>query len=288
MSYRIILAPLFGSDADAVVLGAAFAVSRRSEAHVVAMFVRPDPFDLVPLVGEGVSPAVIQQLTEAAEAEINHQRDAARAGFESLARAEGVAIVTAPPAPGRPSAHWVEITGRRDEIVPRRARVSDLVVFSRIEAESPTTLRPTLEATLLGAGRPVMLAPPTPPSGIGHVVAIAWNGGVEAARAVAAALPLIDAASAVHVLTAETSRTPFDVSLDLAEYLEWRGVSCARRPVAVADEPVGAALLRTAGEVGADLLVMGGYGRSRLRELLLGGVTRHVLAHAGLPVLMAH
>lgn len=288
MAYRIILAPLFGGDTDAAVLKSAFGVSRRFDAHVSAMFVRPDPYDLVPLIGEGVSPAVIQQLTEAAEAEIDRQRDAAKASFEELCAAYSVEVADAPPASGRASAGWLEITGRRDEIIPRRARVSDLVIFSRTEAEQPTSLRPTLEATLMGAGRPLLLAPPTPPSSIGQTIAIAWNGGTEAARTVALALPLIDAASSVHVLTAETGRTSFEVTLGLAEYLEWRGVRCERRPVPVADEPVGAALLRTAAEVGADLLVMGGYGRSRMRELLLGGVTRHVLAHAELPVLMAH
>lgn len=288
MTYRIILAPLFGSDADRVVLDTAFAVSRRFEAHVVAMFVRPDPYDLVPLVGEGVSPAVIQQLTEASEAEIDRQRSASKATFESLCLTRDIPIADAPPGPGRASAGWLEITGRRDEIIPVRARVSDLVIFSRTEAEQATSLRPTLEATLLGAGRPLLLARSAPSTGIGHSIAIAWNGRTEAARAVALALPLIDAASVVHVLTAETGRTSFDVSLELAEYLEWRGLTCERRAVRVADEPAGAALLRTAGEVGADLLVMGGYSRSRWREMVLGGVTRHVLAHAELPVLIAH
>jgi nucleotide-binding universal stress UspA family protein len=73
----------------------------------------------------------------------------------------------------------------------------------------------------------------------------------------------------------------------LADYLEWRGIVCERRSI-VAEDAVGAALLRAASDAGADLLVMGGYGRSRLRELVLGGVTRHVLTHAQLPVLLAH
>ena len=103
------------------------------------------------------------------------------------------------------------------------------------------------------------------------------------------ALPFLDGAGAVHLLTAETWRTRAGAALDLAEYLEWRGIASQRRAVtAGTDEPVGAALLRTATEVGADLMVMGGYGRTRFSELVLGGVTRHVLGAAELPILIGH
>ena len=122
---------------------------------------------------------------------------------------------------------------------------------------------------------------------IGERVAIAWNDSAEAARALAFALPFVEAASVVHVLTAETWRTQFEATEDLADYLEWRGIMCERRAIEAEDD-VGAALLQAASAAGADLLVMGGYGRSRLRELVLGGVTRHVLTHAQLPVLLAH
>jgi nucleotide-binding universal stress UspA family protein len=90
------------------------------------------------------------------------------------------------------------------------------------------------------------------------------------------------------VLTAQTRRTPSDVIEDLADYFEWRGIRCERRAIPDEEDAVGAALLRAASQASADLLIMGGYGRSRLRELVLGGVTRHVLTHAQLPVLLAH
>ena len=134
-----------------------------------------------------------------------------------------------------------------------------------------------------------MVIPPGGQVASGQTIAIAWNGGTEAARAVAGALPFLDDASMVHVLTAATWRTKGDVGLDLVAYLGWRGIACQRRVVTAAEnEPVGAALLRTATEVGADLMVMGGYGRTRFSELVLGGVTRHVLAAAELPLLLGH
>jgi nucleotide-binding universal stress UspA family protein len=286
MSIRIILTPLFGDDADAAAAQAAFVVTRRFDAHVEGLFARIDPLDTIPIVGEGVSPAVIDDLTNAAQVEMDKRASAARAHFEAARTAAGVALAERPPAPGGTSARWSEITGRREEVITRKARVSDLVVFGAQPSDSPELGR-AIETTLVAGGRPLLLAPKGVQT-IGERVAIAWNGSTESARALASALPFVEAASAVHVLTAETWRTQFEVTEDLADYLEWRGIVCERRAIAAGDETVGAALLRAASEAGADLLVMGGYGRSRLRELVLGGVTRHVLSHAQLPVLLAH
>jgi nucleotide-binding universal stress UspA family protein len=286
MSIRIILVPLFGDDADTAAAQAAFAVTRRFDAHVEGLFVRIDPLDAIPIIGEAVSPAVIDELTRVAEAEMDKRAKAAQAQFEAARAAAGAALVARPPAPGT-SARWRVVTGRRDQLIPRRARVSDLVVFGAQPAGSPE-LGGAIETTLVGAGRPLLLAPSAVQT-IGERVAIAWNGRAEAARALAAGMPFVEAASAVHVLTAETRRTAFSVTEDLADYFEWRGIACERQPVTPAeDETVGAALLRAAREAGADLMIMGGYGRSRLRELVLGGVTRHVLTHTEMPVLLAH
>jgi nucleotide-binding universal stress UspA family protein len=289
-SLRVVLVPLFGSGIDAECLNTGLAVAERFGAHVEGLFVRIDPLDAVPVIGEGVSPAVIDQLTQAAAAEMDRQSAAARSAFDAACGKAAVAPgMDAPGAQGKASASWMELTGRRDDVIPRQARLSDLVVLRRPGDETPPELRPVLEATLFGAGRPLLIIPPGGATGFGQTIAIAWNGSTEAARAVAGALPFIDAARLVHVLTAETRRTPATVGPDLAAYLKRRGAPCELRTVTgAADEPVGAALLRTAAEAGADLMVMGGYGRTRLSELVLGGVTRHVLGAAELPVLASH
>jgi nucleotide-binding universal stress UspA family protein len=242
----------------------------------------------VPLIGEGMSPAIIEQLIQSAETEMDRQAGAARSAFETACTAAGVAVVEAPAAARAASTGWREVTGRRDEIMAAKARSSDLVVFARGDDQSSPDRAGVLEATLLGGGRPLLMLPPAAPARIGDRVAIAWNGRAEAARAVAGALPFLEAAGAVAVLTAATRRTPAEVARDLVDYLAWRGIAAESRPVDVKDEPVADALLRAAREAGAGLLVMGGYGRARLSELVLGGVTRHVLGHADLPVLMAH
>lgn len=288
MSIRIILVPLFGGDVDARSLEAAFGVAARFGAHVTGLFVRVDPRDAIPVIGEGVSPAVVNQLTQAAEAEMDRRSAAARATFDAACGKAGMAISDKPGATRTASAEWVELTGRRDGIIPKKARATDLTVLCRPDEQTPPELDTVLEATLFGAGRPLLLAPPQGAPSIGRTVAIAWNDSAEAARAVAGALPFLEAAGAVHVLSAETRRTRADVSADLIQYLEWRGVASARHAVTSDGEPVGAALLAAASEAGADLVVMGGYGRTRLSELVLGGVTRHVLAHSRLPILISH
>jgi nucleotide-binding universal stress UspA family protein len=288
MTLRVILAPVFGDAADAATLGTGIAVARRFRAHLATLFVRLDPPDAIPIVGEGLSPAIIDQLTETAKAEMERQRDRAKAAFESACSTAGIAIASAPPSRRAASAGWAELTGRRDQIVPRWARVSDLVVFGRGEGDAPPDVAAVFEATLFGAGRPLLLVPPGAPAPLGQRVAIAWNGRAEAARAVAGAVPFLDKAEWVQVLTAKTRRTDPAVAGELIDYLAWRGLAAESRTVEAGEQPVAEALLQAALEAGADLFVMGGYGRTRLSELVLGGVTRHVLAHPRLPILIAH
>ena len=158
MSIRIILTPLFGDDADAAAAQAAFAVTRRFDAHVEGLFARIDPLDTIPIVGEGVSPTVMDDLTRAAQVEMDKRASAARAHFEAARASAGVEIAEGPPAPGGTSARWSEVTGRREEVIPRKARVSDLVVFGAQPSDSPE-LGGAIETTLLAAGRPLLLAP---------------------------------------------------------------------------------------------------------------------------------
>jgi nucleotide-binding universal stress UspA family protein len=289
MSIRVVLIPLFGSPVDGLCLTAGLAVAKRFGAHVDGLFVRIDPIDVLPVLGDGVSPAIIMQLTEAASAEMARQSAGARRALEDACAQAGMTLADRPGQGGTPSARWIELNGYRDEIIPRKARVADLTVLARPDDNAPPELGTVLEATLFGAGRPLLIVPPGGGRECGRNVAIAWNGSTEAARAVGWALPFLESADAVHCLTAPTRRTGADVAADLGEYLAWRGVACERHAIAPEeDEPVGAALLRVANQLGVDLLVMGGYGRTRLSELVLGGVTRHALAAAEVPLLISH
>jgi nucleotide-binding universal stress UspA family protein len=286
---KTILAPVCGATRDELTLAAALTVARDFDAHVEALFVRLPASASVPMIGEGVSGAVIEQLMSAADEEWSRREGAARGAFERAVGEFDVKLQDVPPGPISPTAAWREVIGIEDDVVSVAGRLSDLIVLGHQRGEDEDVqLTLTLESALFQGSRPVLLAPGVPGQHIGGVVAIAWNGSAEAARAVAGAMPFLHKAEAVHILTAETRKTDLSVAEDLADYLAWHGVLAAAKPVGPSESSVGAALLMTAQDLGADLLVMGGYTHSRLRQLILGGVTRHIIGHAELPVLMNH
>jgi nucleotide-binding universal stress UspA family protein len=133
----------------------------------------------------------------------------------------------------------------------------------------------------------VLLVPAGPAADLGATVAIAWDRSCEAARAVGAALPLLTAASKVVILTAREPGSEIEPS-ELAAYLALHGVDARTWAFVPASGSLGGALLEEAGKAGANLLVMGAYGHSRLREMVLGGVTRSILADADMPVFLMH
>jgi nucleotide-binding universal stress UspA family protein len=145
-----------------------------------------------------------------------------------------------------------------------------------------------LEDTVLRCGRPVLLAPASVPKHLGETVAIGWNGSAEASRAVAGAMPFLLQSKRVIVLTISGGTGDAD-GAGLVQSLAWNGVAASLKELAPASGvSVGARLLSAARDEGADLLVMGGYGKAPWREMLLGGATRHVVATGLLPILICH
>ena len=141
---------------------------------------------------------------------------------------------------------------------------------------------------LVETDRPVLRATDEAPKNFARRIAIGWDGKTAAAQAVSAALPYLARAEVVEILSVQRPPMRAEATEGLREYLALHGVSCTERLVDPGSKRIGEALLEAAGTGGADLLVVGGYGRGRLRESLIGGVTRHVIAHAGLAVLMVH
>lgn len=289
MTFKTILAPVAGAARDDLTLAAALTMARDFDAHVEALFVRLPASASVPMIGEGVSGAVIEQLMNAAEEEWSRRETTARQAFERAVGEFDVPLHEEPPGPISATAAWREVSGNEDDAVAVAGHLSDLIVLGHQRGDAEDVqLTLTLEAALFQGSRPVLLAPSVPGRRIGGVVAIAWNGSAEAARAVAGAMPILEKADAVHILTAATRKTDLSAAESLADYLAWHGILAATKPVELIEASVGAALLMTAEDLGADLLVMGGYTHSRLRQLILGGVTKHMLGHAEMPILMNH
>jgi nucleotide-binding universal stress UspA family protein len=180
---------------------------------------------------------------------------------------------------------WVNIEGLADTVIGEWGRRSDFVVLDRPAQHNHRRDRLIMHAVLFETDRPVLAVPPGPPSGFGERVAIAWRDDKRTERSVLAALRLLPQAKAVHVLAGARAGAP---PPRLPPILIEHGIEAELHVMPVGAGVFGEMLLRTAHEVGADLLVMGAYTHSAWRDLLLGGVTRYMLAHADLPVLMRH
>lgn len=265
----------------------ALAVGRLFSSHVTALHVRADAANAVPLLGEGMSGAMIEEMMTVAEKEAAEKAARAKALFDEVVAAQKVQVVAMAPAPNGLSASYLEETGLEEEIVARKGRLCDLVVVARPEGETDLPAATTLNAALFETGRPVLMTG-KPLAEIGKRVAVAWNGSAEAARALAAAMPFItrDGAQVTLLVGEEEGRAAYGRSVQ--EYLSWHGVDSEMRLFAAHGSHTGEKLLHELEQSKSDLLVMGAYTHSRLRQLILGGVTRHIVAAAPVPVLFAH
>ena len=286
MSIRTMLVPLDGSEAAGSALKLAFIAAHDLQAHVDVLHVSADPREAVPLLGEGMSGAMIEEMIEMAEASAKEKTATARTMFDTAVSKQGIPVVAGPQVKDGVSAAWIEDTGREEEVSVWRGRLSDLIVIGRPTGGADASKTMTLKAALTETGRPVLVAPPVVPETLGRKVAVSWNGSREAARAVASALPLIERSGSVVILTADTDRTSVSMAPELAAYLAWHGITAEPRTFSPEGRGVGEALLKECAEANADLLVLGAYTRSRMRQLLMGGVTTHVLAAAEVPLLM--
>lgn len=287
MSYAKILAPLTGGTRDANVLASAFAAAKPFHAHVEALFVRPDPTEAMPFFGEGVSGVVVQEIIDAAKEAADKAAEDARAALKAAAAEAGVALIDEPARRDTATVSWHEVQGNFADQVTQASRLSDLVVFGPLGATEKPGLSEAFEATLLETGRPVVLTAQVSPKDFTRHIAVGWDASVPCARAVTAAMPLLQKADSVEVLTVCQGSTAEGVE-ELCEYLSLHGVKATQRSVDAGQRPIGEVLLESAASSGAGLLVLGGYGHTRLRQMFFGGVTRHVVSHSDLPLFLVH
>lgn len=187
-----------------------------------------------------------------------------------------------------PSFGWIGDKLVSDNGIGEHARIFDVIAMGRPGSGPRQPRRSTFEAVLFESGRPVLIAPPRPPATLGDVIAIAWNGSTDTARTIAFAMPLLTCARDVVVLNIPGPRQPGPTEEQLARSLRRHGAPARVAPINEASKFPGAAVLSAAAMLGADLLIKGGYTRSRLRQLIFGNVTSEILAEANLPVFMAH
>ncbi len=284
---KTVLVHLDEHDSLPAMLETALLVARRFGSHIEGLHVRPGVPRMVPVSPEGAGLATTE-LIESLDREEQQIARRVRDRFETFLREHQVTRTEAVPPADEPTASWRETVSPGDEGLATRGRAFDLIVVGRPLDRQTGPRMSTLEAALFESGRPVLVVPPTPPSSLGEVVLIAWNGSTETARTIAAAMPFLAGAREVVVLSVEEGMVPGPPGRDVAQNLIRNGIAAKARHVRAGGRVVGAVILEECTAAGADLLFKGAYTHSRLRQMIFGGATSHIIAHATLPVLMAH
>ena len=267
MGYRTILVEVADDGALESRLQAARALAGRFDAVLIGLHVMPSPF--IP-VGYGDASAYIGPDLLEAQREANRQvKDKVEAVFRKVCGAGEGAV-------------WQEAEGDPGRLLAAAARMTDLLLARHARSGS-ADVPDLLDQLVTAAGVPVLALPAGVYGHLGHTVMIAWNGSCEATRAAHEALPFLEGADRVIVCAVGSEAT---ASLGAAgAMLKRHGVAVECRQFDEPEGDAGTVLLSQAAAHGADLLVMGAYGHTRLRELVFGGATRHVLRETTLPVL---
>jgi nucleotide-binding universal stress UspA family protein len=184
---------------------------------------------------------------------------------------------------------WLNDAPSGHDFVGSYGRVFDMIVLARPgdEWQSPSMI--TLESALFESGRPVLIAPPNSPRSLGTNILVSWNNSTEQARTMADAMPILRRADRITILTVEGATVAGPSGEQMARSLQMNGIATDTLTLKpTGKRSAGEVILAKADELGCDLIVKGAYTQSRLRQMIFGGATRHILANAKLPVLMAH
>jgi nucleotide-binding universal stress UspA family protein len=281
MSMKMILVPMESNDAIQSSLETALLLARRYDSYI-------EGFALRWVINEYIGVEMMGGIpVERYEQDIAEQTKKARQTFESFMEKHDV------PRSNKTtksmSFGWLANVPEDDNFVGSYGRVFDVIVMNRPDANSTGLYNRAIESGLFESGRPILLAPPPPPSQIATNILIAWNCSTEQARATALSMPLLQRADRVTVLTvAGGTVVPGPSAEQLIRYLQRNGISAESLTAELDGRSTGEVILATAQSLGCDLLIKGAYTQSRLRQMIFGGATQHVLANAALPVLLAN
>jgi nucleotide-binding universal stress UspA family protein len=285
---KTILIPIEESDGLASMLETALMAAKEFGSYIEGLYYQPTSAGAMVVAGEGLV-VTTPELVESVERQDRNRRERVRAQFASFMERKGVRLgqPTNTMVSG-PVAAWVEEESPNSEIVGTRSRVFDITVVARPVKGANIAAMSILEAALFEGGRPILIAPPNVPTKMGQNVVIAWNGSTETARTVAFSMPFLLKASKVTVISVTGFGVAGPSTADVARQLQRNGIPATSQDFALRDRRAGPAFLEEAATLGADLLVKGAYTQSRVRQMIFGGATDHILSNAELPVLMSH
>lgn len=284
---KSILLPVSGSSSEDHAMSLANTIAEKFNSHIHGLYVRPLP----PIVaGEGITVPgdyVARIAEEGKEAGIR-----ARERFTQSMAAAGVTVSSndadASVSVGQPSASWSEIDGVESHMIGEIGRVHDLILLDRRGGTASIDWKAAAEATLFESGRPLLLAGHESQPTIASSVLIAWNGSTETARVVSMAREIIRRAVSVEVLCVEQGMVSGPDGQHLCDYLHRNGIDASLCNKSSGSIGIGETILERANELGADLILKGAFTHSRLRQMIFGGATSHIMDTSRLPVLLAH
>jgi nucleotide-binding universal stress UspA family protein len=269
------------------VLTCALLAARRFDSQIDGLHARPGAPRIIPVAPEGafIPASEIVEDLERADRDLDRQL---RERFDAFMREHGVPAVASVLPGAEVAAAWRDEAVAGYEALGSTGRAYDLIAVARPLPGAAVPSMNALEAALFESGRPVLIAPPTPPGKLGDIVVVAWNGSTETARTIALAMPFLAKAETVVVLSVEDGMVPGPTGGEIAHGLMRNGIAAKTQQIRAGDRAVGAAILDQCRDLGADLLLKGAYTHSRLRQMIFGGATSHILGAAELPVIMAH
>ncbi|HWG04573.1 MAG TPA: universal stress protein [Beijerinckiaceae bacterium] len=275
---KTILVPIELHTAIDSVLATALLLGNSFGAIVEGMSLGPDLPDLVAF-DLPVSWTVADQTSWRELVDEGHRR------FDSFMAASGVAPLGTAGAAG-PTYGWSE-RSLGDSQLGSYARIFDLSVVGRPGNDRGNPRLTTLEGALFDSGRPVILAPPEPPQKLGETIVIAWTKSIESARTLALAQPFLARANRVFILAITDHGMEDPLVENIVENLCLNGIPASLASRSGKGKTLGEAWLGEAEALGADLLIKGGFTRSRLRHMIFGDATSHIVNNAKMPVMMA-
>lgn len=288
MPIKTVLVPVLGHPEDEAVLEAAISIAKPNRSHVDVIHAKADPRQIAALkMGEGMGASQVATVVAEAGKAYQDAHDAARRHFDEWCARHEVIQGSGLSAGDGVTATWSEAKDDPAAVVARQGRVADVIIVSRSGHEHGDDAA-VVEAALMETGRAVLMVPP----GMRHPkvgsLAVAWNGSREAARAIGLAMPLLEVAEKVSVISATSSTMAASEAEAIAASIARHGVAVDTITFPLNGGNLANKLQAEALRVGADALVLGAYSHSRLREFVFGGVTKDVLASSHIPILFTH
>lgn len=268
------------------ILSSALVVARDFGSHIEGLYVPQGLPSMLPLSPEGglATADVMASLEQGAEDTVERLKSV----FERLMMDNDVQLMPIGAAIDKPSANWADGKKPVEDTLGGRGRAFDAIIVGRPVSGQFAPSMVALETALFESGRPLLIIPPGGAKTIGKRIAIAWNGSTETARTIAFAMPFLARADEVAIISVEEGMVPGPSGQDIAQNLVRGGIVGRTRQVRAEGRAIGEAMLAESKAFGADLVIKGAYTQSRLRQMIFGGATSYILAHADLPVFMAN